>query len=415
MTCAEDQFRLALQTVAADITESSLPPLALPDDHRSGRSRTRAVVASPRGRRWLVSLGAAAAVTAIAVAATIMAGGSRAPRPVPAAPGLWHGVPAYYFAATALGARAVVVDTSSGVTLATARLPNGCNVVRVSAAADDRMFAIACQFLQRGGFALPDRLYLARFDPATHQLSVTPTLLPPISGTSNIAISRDGTRIAVLTTSPAVYAEKAPPKVTLSVYSIATGTVRTWSAAYIAFADIQGSSGVSWGPGPLLAFDYAAMVSNYVYSPQLPGSGIRLLNTNAPSGSLLGASRLAVPTTHLPGGYQQVGQMAISGNGATVATALNLRHGNQLATEYAEFSLATGRLLRRWLPSAFANEWVLWSDLTGKTLAVLGPVPGRSPGTVGLGIMTGDRFTRLRPPAAGIGGIGIGIGIGIAF
>jgi hypothetical protein len=403
MTCTEDQFRSALHTVAADITESGLPPLALPDGHRAGPSRIRAAAASPRGRRWLVPLGAAAAVIAVVAAATVVAGGSRAPGPDSAAPGLWHGVPKYYLLVLGPTSEAVVVDTRSGVTLATAHFPKDCGVLQVSGAADDRTFAIACQLVTRRQPITRDRLFLARFDSAAGRLSVTPLRLPLISVTSNIAISRDGTRVAVLTTPPAAYGEKAPPKVTLSVYSIATGTVRTWSAAYISTGDIQGSSGVEWGPGPLLAFDYAAVARDYVNSPQLPGSGIRLLNTNAPSGSLLGASRLAVPTTHLPGGYQQVGQMAISGNGATVATALNMRNDNELATEFAEFSLATGKLLRRWLPSAFANEFVLWSDLTGKTLAVLGPVPGRFPGNAGLGIMTGYRFTRLREPVAGTG------------
>ncbi len=399
----EDQLRSALRTVAGDITASSLPPLALPDGHRVGPSRIRAAATSPRWRRRLVPLGAAAAITAIAVAATV-AGGGRAPRPDTAAPSFWHGVPSYYLTETGgtpqqPAVEAVVRDTRSGATLATAR-PSGCNLSEVSAAADDRTFVIACQIRHGGRPTDQERLLLARFDPVTRRLSVTAMRLPPISFFSNIAISPDGTRIAVMSsTLPGPSDPQGRVTATLRVYSLATGRARTWTAANVILQEI---GGMSWGPGALLAFDYEATASNYVYSPELPGSGIRLLNTNAPSGSLVAASRLAVPTSHLPGGYLtlELGQLAVSGNGETVATVLSLQRRNQQATEFAEFSLATGKLLRRWLPSAFNNESVIWSDVTGKILAVVGPVPGR--GDASLGIMTGDQFTPL-PNARGIG------------
>ncbi len=405
MNCTEDQFRSILRQEAADITAESVPPLRQPD-----ASPARLQRAASRGRRWLIPLSAAAAVTAIAVAATVLAGGGQPPKPSVAAPGLWHGVPEYYLAENPVDATPTVVvdDTRTGRTLATARLAKDCGATQASGAADDRTFAIACDLLGEGGAGPTERLYLARFSPAAHRLSVTALRLPLIAYGSNIALSANGTRLAVMSYAGSMsHSPAALGTETLSVYSIATGTVRTWAAKAI----LGWSGGVSWVRGPLLAFDYEPTATNWVYSPELPGSGIRLLNTNAPSGSLVGASRLAVPTTHLPGGYLRLmqgpqGHVVVSGNGATVATALSMKRGAQGAAEYAEFSLATGKLLRRWLPSA--DPLVFWSSFSGRILAVQGiftglraDVPGCCTGGFSVGIMTGDQFTPLPRPAAG--------------
>jgi hypothetical protein len=372
MNCTEDQFRSILHEEAADITADSIPPLSLPD-----ASPHRLLGAGSRRRRWLVPLGAAAAVTAIAVAATVFAGGSRAPRPDAAAPSLWHGVPAYYFAVTCSGRcveppEAVVLDTRTGVKLATARSPKGCRFWTVAAAADDRTFAISCFH------GLTARLFLARFDPATGRLSVTAMHLPQIPNfLGKMALSQDGTSIATL--SQYVRSARAEPEVILRVYSSATGTVRIWSGA----GDVLEAGGLSWGPGPLLAFGY-----NTAIGPA--GSSIRLLNTNSPSGSLLGASRVAVPQSPT-GGYAEMGGFAVSGNGARVSTGLIRTYRHSIESEFAEFSTATDRALRRWDQFASEGYSVFWSDFTGKILVAAFPGHGSSR----FGIMTGERFTPL--------------------
>lgn len=403
MNCTEDQFRGILREEAADITPDSVPPLRLARREPTGPARNRTPVGRPGWRRLIIPLGAAASVTAIAVAATVFAGSGRVLQP-DSAPSLWRGIPSYYLTLTggtpqqpmqALAVR----DTRSGATLTTAS-PSGCLPSLLSGAADDRTFAIACQLRHDGRLTNTDRLLLARFDPGTRRLSVTVMRLPLISSYSDIAISPDGTRIAVMS-----FTLPDPPSresATLRVYSIATGAARTWTAANVFML----GDGVSWVRGSLLAFDFEITASGNV-SHELPGSGIRLLNTNAPSGSLVGTSRLAVPTTHLPGGYLNLlsGQLAVSGNGATVATILYLQPRNPSAVEFAEFSLATGKLLRRWLPSTLGYRSVIWSDRTGKTLAVTTSLPGGPPEKIGLGVMMGDRFTLLRTPAAGAPGI----------
>jgi hypothetical protein len=403
MNCTEDQFRSILREEAADVTAESVPPLWLQDREPTRLSRGRAGIGGSRGRRWLVPLGAAAAVTAIAVAATVVAGGGRVPGPDSAAQGLWHGVPKYYLAVPATWVDAppevVVVDTRSGVPLAAAHLARDCGAMRASAAADDRTFAVACDLLRKGGPGPTARLYLARFDPAADRLTVIPTRLPLIPADSTIALSPSGTKIAVMSLA---YRRTSDPEgqgtETLRVYSVATGTVRTWTAVNVI---VGGPGTVSWGPGPLLALTYQPTATNWVSSPELPGSGIRLLNTDAPSGNLVAASKLAVPTTHLPGGYLRLGVgtggLAVSGNGATVATTLTMKGANQGATEWAEFSLTTGTLLRRWLPSESPSDWVYWSNFSGRILIVQGIFNGK----FYVGIMTGDRFRPL-PRADGM-------------
>jgi hypothetical protein len=382
MNCTEDQFRSILREEAADIAAESVALLWLPDREPTRLSRGRAGTGGPRWRRGLVSLGAAAAVTAIAVAATIMAGESRPPQPSSAAPSLWRGVPAFYFAMRCNGLcgnppDAVVVDTRREAILAAIRSPRGCQFQYFSAAADDRTFAIGCLELS----SRKARLFLARFNPATDRLSVTAMHLPQVQEFAGMALSQDGARIATVSET----GWPKPPEVTVHVYSIATGTVRTWSGA----GNIEAAGGLSWGPGPLLAFGYQSNLA--------PGTAcsIRLLNVNAPSGSLLGASRVVVPQS-LRGSYQYRlgGQFAISGDGATVAATLTRTYrprSSDTETEFAEFSTSTapGRLLRQWDPLVTYGESIFWSDLSGNRL-VVSYVPGSA-----LGIMTGERYTAL--------------------
>jgi len=384
MTCTEDQFRAILREEAADIAPDSVPAFVLPDGEANGLTRSRARVgfASRGWRRWLVPLGAAAAVTAIAVAATVI-GGSTAPEPRSAATGLWHGVPRYYFlVAWPKGLKSPEVevrDIHSGATLATARSPLGCQFFLVSAAADDRTFAIACNALAKAS-DLTMRLFLARFDPVNGRLSVTAMHLPEIHPFQGMALSLDGPRIAVVShTGSGRKARSA-----LRVYSVATGVVRTWGNAPGGIVLAPWGSVLSWGPGPVLAFDYDT--SNFLWD-----GDIRLLNTDAPPGSLLGVSRLALPSD-LPGGYHPLGVPAISGNGATFATVLIRVHDGH-TYQFAEFSTATGRMLQRWAPTGITPQGILWSDSTGNTLVAIA-LTRRDPSGV-IGILTGGQFTPL--------------------
>ena len=402
MTCTEDQFRWALRTVAADFTEASLPPLDLPADQLARRPRMRAEVTGPRWRRWLIPLTAAAAVTVIAVAATVIGDGGKAPQPgAPAKPGasaptLWHGVPSYYFVVTSLTGRPprgtrtelVVRQTSTGSALASLRSPKGCQFGEVSAAADDQTVALACMVgnYYRG----TARLYRARFDPATDRLSLSALHFPQIHGFQALALSQDGSRIAV-TWATGPFGPTATSA--LRVYTIGGTVLRTWRGPGEIMPWPWGQvvsdwslGDLWWGPGSSLAFNYLG--------PDQNASGVRLLSSSGPSGSLTAASRLVVPE-YEPNGYQLAGT-TLSGNGAAVPAVLFRQRGNNADLEFADFATATGRMLREWRRVVDAEESVIWSNSSGNTLVVVAPSRiGRS-GTA-LGIMAGTRFSPLEP------------------
>jgi len=399
MTCTEDQFRSILRAEAAEITADSVPPLPLPADHLTGQSGSRPGAASRPWRRWLVPVGAAAAVVAIAVAATVLATGSRAPAPRPAA-GLWHGVPQYYFAlkygpgpaalrpgahrARSDGSTATLTvrDSRTGVTLATARPSARCEWGYLSAAADDKTAAFMCVDHQG-----KPQLFMMRFDPAGRRLSIAAVRLPKLGFPDDIALSPDGTRLAVLSAIVPVRLASGSlqghASVSVRVYSVRTGAVRTWTSPG---HDSVGQSRVTWAPGGRVAFGYAATSGTQ-------GTGIRLLNTSAPAGSLLRASKLAV-SLRLPS-YQSVGPLAISGDGSTLWTTFTGHRTYPFYAEFAEYSLTTGKLLGTSLATRQASEQVFWSDYTGKTLVVGGPAPQSTSPSPVLEILRDGHLTPL--------------------
>jgi hypothetical protein len=392
MICTEDQFRSILREEAADITPDSVPPLRLPDRQLADPGRGRGRGSGTRWRRVLVSLGAAAAVTAIAVAATIAGGSNRAPQRLAAVSPPLHGVPRYYFVVTGSSARTpadlVVHDTASGTVLASAPSPHGCHFTQVSAAADDRTVALAC-----AGGALPAgamRLFLGRFNPATGRLSVAALRLPLIQNYLTMALSQDDRRIAVVSVRDNLGRQAES---TLRVYSLMTGAVRTWTSPgtvsvwVTQIPNVPTPAGLQWGPGAQLLFVLDRSNTEV----------IRLLTVDAPPGDLLTASRFVLQADF---GNSDVMQGAtLSSDGSTVAAAVAHFDGNY-TMEFAEFSTATGRLLRRWAPAGSSGYGLLWSGSSGRTLlaaTLLGPATGtRSRGTgLALAIVTGNRVIRL--------------------
>jgi hypothetical protein len=390
MICTEDQFRAILRDEAADITPGSVPPLRLPDRQLAASGRGPRRVSGTRWRRVFVPLGTAAAVTAIAVAATVM-GGSRAARPDAAPANLWSGVPAYYYVLTTAAQPSrnelVVRDTRTGAVLATARSPQSCQFVQASAATSDRTIALACRINHEDAA----RLYLARFDPAHNRLAVAALGIPAIPRFWGLALSQDGSRIAAASVNLDLQATAS----VLQIYSIRGRALRTWNCAgEITGWDTSGSlivgmpGGLSWGPGAALAVNIAKLTANDTYT-----GGTRLLDTGRPSGSLLAASRPAVAYAQ-PGGYLLV-DMALSGNGAELATLLARHHDNKNVFEFAVFAARTGRMLRHWDRTADLGADVLWASAAGTKLIAVAPAhPGAR--SAALGVMSGERFTPLR-------------------
>ncbi len=390
MTCTEDQFRSILREEAADISAASVPPLSLPDGRLTGPSRGRAGITGRRWRRWLVPLGAAAAVTAIAVAATAIAGGGRVPQsPVAGAARSFHGVPPYFLALEGgfadhhqLPFSLVARRTATGAVVATGR-PPGTDLSWASwIAADgasDRTFVLGTPGSSGSGQFFLVHLNLARRIITLHRLPIT------APSPAAIAVSPGGSELAVEDyLDPQLETE-------IQIYSLSGTVLRTWRCRDVVGPG-TGAAEFAWGPGGTLAFIYHGLPST--------GDGIRLLPASAPSGNLLRASRLAVRLNQ-PGGYE-VSTFLMTGRGATLLALLQRMSHVRLESEFAVYSASTGRALRSFWSSE-VGESLAWSNPSGGP-AVVWAAPSITGTHVSeLGVLDGGRFFPI-PVATGRAG-----------
>ena len=310
MNAIGQRLRAAMRETAEEITPDSIPPLRLPPGPPGQRGRPGAAHAGGTPRwRWLAPVGAAAAVVAIVAAALALAGGllrpgphpaavhASAPRSYAAAPG---SVPPYYVALNLTGngdccrpglpdsplTDAVVRATATGTTLATITPPRPYGTFTgVTGAADDRTFVLAAEELTPlpETEAPPTGFFLLRIDPANPvpsaraRLTPLPITVPPGAGVSGLALSPDGSKLAVaegdITAAP-----------DLHVVAVATGAERVWAAAPGGPPPGPGATGepLSWAQdGRTVAF-----VSS--------GRAVRLLDSAAAGSSILAGSRLIV-------------------------------------------------------------------------------------------------------------------------
>jgi hypothetical protein len=250
MTCTEDQFRSILRAEAADITADSVPPLTLPATQHS-RARRTAPGQSRRRRlsiRLVAPLAAAAAVIAVIAVATSLVPADQPPRPHPSGPaiGLLHAVPRYYLGIDPNSTEAVVRDSLTGATVASARPPHPYSFHAVAAAADDRTFILEGIQTPPGGGIGDGALFRARLDPADHTLTVTPLHIrlthAEVVGLP-FALSADGAELAIGISSREVHS----PRSEILVYSLTDHSVRTWTGSgYLAQ--------LAWGSRGELAF-----------------------------------------------------------------------------------------------------------------------------------------------------------------
>jgi hypothetical protein len=260
----EDQLRAAGRAVGDQVRD--LPALDLRPGPAARRARARALRRWPGAGRWLIPM--AAAATVVAVAATLVAV-KNPPRAVPTAsagpsrsagptatfaPVDPEALPGYFVAINGFEFHGpitppgqsesgpqqgpepdsvIVGETLTGQRLATIAAPTGSTFVGVTGAADDRTFVLDSVKLAEGlrgsGILQPTQprtWYLLRIKPgATPVQTLTPLDFPLPGGAdvNGIALSPDGTRLAVL------YQASSGP-FTLGIYSVATGAVvRSWT------------------------------------------------------------------------------------------------------------------------------------------------------------------------------------------
>jgi len=390
MSMIEDRLRAATQAAADTIPAHSAPPLRLPEPtRRAARGASRS-----HGRRLTVRLAAplaaAAAVIAIIAVAVNLPSGNQTPRPPVSVPAskLLQAVPRYYLGIDlneSTGSTvAVVRDTLTGATVATARPPRSYSFSTVTGAADDRTFVVKGVQNPRGHGITGGALFRAHFDPANHTLTITPLhirLTQTEAVNSPIALSANGAELAIGVSYPAE----------IQVYSLTNHGLRTWTAP----GNLVSVQGLAGGPSGELAFWY--------FGTGVGPASIRILNTNASSGNLLTASRLAVGND-LPTGrtYDTGDAFAMTGNGSTITVVIStsrdeLPFGG--AGKIGEFSAVTGFEVRPFTPLARDDVGaVLWFSPSGTVLVALAPRnpgPGGRQNTDALGILSGRQFVPI--------------------
>jgi hypothetical protein len=339
--------------------------------------------------------------------------GARRTADVPAA--TMAAIPAYYMTltstapASASGGDAAVYSSRTGSRIAAVAPPGElASFVQVSAAADDRTFALAAQYrparpartggtvvqaaagtagsrpspaqrqvtvagarglgavpeLRQAVSAAPARrawmatvstrvvFYIARFDPSGRsiRLSAVPRLATP-AGTwlDGIALSPDGTHLAV-----ALQHGPGPDSTAeIQVASVATGQARSWAGPPGEITPGYPQT-LSWtANGTTLAFNWSASGRAGRQPGLAAAAGLRLLPVRAPPGGLLARSRLALHWSSgisaVPGGLlANVAQ--ITPDGRTILAALGrpavrtVAPGGAGLEGYAAFSAATGAL-----------------------------------------------------------------------
>ena len=409
MSKIENHLRDALREVADDIPATAVPPLQLP----GGLPRHGDAGRAPGHRRilsarWLAPVGAAAAVLAIAAGVTAVAGLTRGDSGTqPAASAAVRAVPPYYLALT--GTRSPGQDhrhlgifaTATGALIASAAVPRPYSTFAgVSAAVQDRTFAVAAEaFAGRRLSAV--KFFLVRFNPVSRAIRLVALAMPPMPAAAvldGMALSSHASKLAA-----AFELSGAATRLTeeVRVLDLSTGATRTWTSSQGTVAsgryDLRS---LSWADnGVILALNWSGCRRSDRAAAVPAISGVRLLNTRKPGSDLVAASRLAVRLDKVGGhpGLPRLvsGSGLLTPDGTKVVAAAPNPPGT--AGGFAEFSVATGRLLGRLGGSSLPPEalgvptGVLWASTSGRTLLVSSP-PGH-PGQIA--IIRGTRVTLL--------------------
>jgi len=289
-----------------------------------------------RPARWLST--AAAAVPVIAVISGVSLAGTHATGASLSAGA--RGMPPYYVAFvrrftgndTQVRAKAVVHDSATGVALATVDVPTLASGAYsdgpdITAAADDRTFVIT-ELSQIGRADHLARFYLLRVAASGRSAALTrlPISLPRSLAVADIALSPDGTRLAMQEQScysgGCYYSG-------IRIVTISTGSARTWTT------QVSGAPfAVSWAGNSTIAF--------------LWHSKYRLLSVTSHGGNLLASRPIASPTAQ-PDGYVPPALVTMDQTSLITSAVRNIpgrRRTDAAKAEVIELSARTGKILR---------------------------------------------------------------------
>jgi hypothetical protein len=406
MNTLEERLRAALRETGDEIRPAHLRALQLPEA-TSGRGRA----VRPTGRRrssLLAAFAAAASVSAIVATSVILASGAHrgtGHRPSPSHPASVT-VPPYFLALTGTGypyydnpLDAAIRSTATGATLARIKPPAPFGTFTgVTAAADDRTFALAVQPWHPVNTSYADGInsgrvsfVLLRFDPATHSASTHMLRVPPAPAGATVdgmALSPDGTKLAVAL-------QLGQQTEQIRVYTLADDAVRIWTAA---------AARASIGTAPAQneidprALSWSSDGETLGYAWWGPRTGLGLLDTAAAGNSLLADSRIVAP----PHGIGCMGDEQITPDGNAFTCAADWLTAHRAARHvrprkimdspapggsttgipigFAMFSARSGALLTvldkvSYRGTRPMTQQVLWASPTGSGLLVQSPLP----------------------------------------
>lgn len=398
MTALERRLASELRDAADDIEAGSVPPLVLPSD--PGRLRlVRVGSASWRQRapRMLAPVAAAASVLAVVAGVAVLGSIGRSPGGSPGglSSSVLRSVPRYYIALTTAAPVspdrrhfAGIYATKTGALISSISVPAPHRAfVDVSAAANDRTFALAAKAYPRRGLA-PMTFYLASFRPSDRSVSLralTAATIPGDASFDGFALSPDGRDLAI-----AYEQSGTGGSVTevLKVIDLASGTAWTWTSTQgtVAGAGLEPHP-LSWSAGDrTLAFAWRASGQAASHGTS-PASGVRLLRIASRVPGLVASSRLSVrlnTAANQPDPSGLVPSSAMLAPGARVVAVAGVSPSGTQGG-FREFSVVTGRPARTlwWKPvpagTPAEGMAVLWVSRSGRTLIVSDPPghPGR--------------------------------------
>lgn len=393
MPAVEERVRDAFAAATDTITGQNLPGLPAP----AGRTRM-----TRRWPGWLAPVAAGAAVAGVVIASLGISGVILHPaRSVPAnSARAFAEVPRYFAAIPPASGRAVIGATATGAVLGRIAPPEpGQMFTWVAAAGDSRTFVLGTSPRTHRGYVLgtprPVRFYRLVLGRSGQLGRLTPLPIPPQTGISGLAVSPDGSKLAVSFPGSG----KQAPRIAL--FTLATGAQRDWTwpgAGTIgqAITPII-NNGLQWeADNRTLMFEVTTHSSN-----GWPAK-LYLLNTAAAGDSLLASStRIPLPYSEL--GLQHnrtqyiVGIPFISGDGSKLIAPFYRAAAppKQFVFAITEFSVQTGKLIKvlyqRRTGTEAGSTAVWWVNTSGTAaIAVRGPV---------FGVQTATTFTPL-PPAS---------------
>ena len=411
MNVLEDRLRTELRAESQLITGETIPALSLPgpDGHRAAAKGRR--VPRPVRRAavphhwpgWLAPAAAAAAVVGVVIGSLAISGLILRPaRTGPAnSPGVFAKVPRYFVAIPEVSGRAVVGATATGAVRGTIAPPTPYTVFTwVAAAGDGLTFVLGASPGLHRGDAIdkprPVKLFRLVLGRSGHPGRLVPLSMPPETGVTGVAVSPDGSKLAV-----SFLPAHGQTGSRVQVFSLATGARREWvwpgRGTLGSVAMLVASGGLQWeADNRTLMFEVTTRTS-----AGWPAR-LYLLDTAASGGSLLASStRIPVPGTelgwlHTNAKHRITGMPLITGDGTKLVAPFYHQEAPPRVFGFTitEFSVRTGKpvrvLYQRRTATEAASTAVYWVNTHGTAvIAVRGPV---------FGVQTPTTFTPL-PPA----------------